>query len=156
MLSQHWGSRRQATHNRVIMTTWKGTDARITLLNHEEESGSPGSSSSSGSFVDGSSSLCSSLGRTGGEYAAVQAISVRQRFCRAFSSSSAAFSLSAIFRRALQSGARTTSSWRTNRRIAAKRRSRSPISCSEPSSEMPLSDSEQLRNFTTLNSCGLR
>lgn len=48
----------------------------------------------------------------------------------------------AILARASLPGASTASRWRANRRRAARRRSLSLSSCSEPESEIPLSDNE--------------
>jgi len=48
----------------------------------------------------------------------------------------------AILTRASLPGASTVSRWRANRRRAARRRSLSLSSCSEPESEIPLSDNE--------------
>lgn len=48
----------------------------------------------------------------------------------------------AILTRASLPGASTASRWRANRRRAARRRSLSLSSCSEPESEIPLSDNE--------------
>lgn len=71
-------------------------------------------------------------------------------FWSSFSSSSAELSLLAMCTRASLSGERTTSNCLTNRLMAANRRSLSPTSCSEPSSDMPLSDQEP-----SVNSSGI-